>query len=221
MSDIVPQTHDERVALARRLSIIDPRAAAMVLKVPTIPKDFLMTFKFAEGVAGAQDEQLLITKSRCDYLVLELEYTIRRPLFLAGETDRYRQEVAFQQIPYLGLVLLIDGCPEYSVTDQVEPLELIARPSTLPSQCGKCRPFTLFDTDTLRGRMRIDRDLSTDLGEFPFTATIVTHGLLMQCNRFDDMTVDLACAYLMKEHNIHVNQALLPEYIRDVARAER
>jgi hypothetical protein len=196
--------------IANSMLYIDPRISFFLMKYPTLPKDFLLTFTFNTGTLGQQDEQLLISKARCDYLILGLEYTWRRPLFLAESDFRYTEEVAALTIPYLSMFLKIDGCPQYSLSDDLEPLELVARCTAVQGNYDKFRPFVLFDTDQLKGRMRLDRNFDEVTEATPLQIFLVTHGLLMQCNNFNNMTVDLACHYLKKDFGVEVNKKLLP-----------
>lgn len=202
-------------ALAQSMMYIDPRISLFLLKYPVLPKDFLMTFTFNNGTVGQQAENLLVTKSRCDFLVLGLEYTWRRPLFLRDSDFRYTEEAAALQIPYISMFLKIDGCPQYSLTDLLEPLELVARCTTVQGNYDKFRPFILFDTDTLNARLRLDRDFESLSESEPMTIYIVAHGLLMQCNNFNDMTVDVACNLLKSEFNVEVNKRLLDPKLLD------
>ncbi len=202
-------------SLAERLANWDPRVALFLMAGGLIPKDFLMTFQFASGEEGKEDERLLSTKARCDYLVLQLSYTLRMPRYQLGNANRPVNYAAFVQMPDMSLVLDIEGCPQYEMTDHVEPLELAADASTFNNSSFCKRPFVLQDVDTLKGRLRLDRAFSTDLGEIPMKVILVTHGILMKCNHFNDMTVDLACSELSSRYGIHVNKNLLHKNLWD------
>lgn len=201
--------------LALYFTFVDPRISLMLLTRPSLPKDFQMEFTFSKGTFAEWAESPLITKSRCDFLVLEHEYTWRRPLFLDDIDFRYTEEAAALQIPYMSIDMKIDGCPEISITDKVEPLELFARAATQQGSCCKCRPYMLFDTDTLRGRMRLDKNFAEATESQPMTIYIVAHGLLLSCFEFDGITVDMACEMLKKDHDIHVNKLLLNDKVLD------
>jgi len=195
--------------LAMSMLYIDPRISYFMMKYPTLPKDFLMKFVFNNGTLGQQASELLITKSRCDFLVLGLEYTWRRPLFLEQSDFRYSEEVAALTIPYMSIFLQIQGCPEYSLSDDLEPLELVARCTTVQGNYDKFRPFILFDTDTLQGRMRLDKNFEGVDEATPMEVYISAHGLLLQCSNFNGISVDQACSLLTQEFGVQVQKKLL------------
>jgi len=214
MKNIDPNDPSQVNLLAQQMLYVDPRISLFLMKYPTLPKDFLMVFNFNEGTKGKSNEQLMETKSRCDFLVLGLEYTWRRPLFQRDSDFRFTEEVAALTLPYMSMFLQIDGCPQYALTDLVEPLELVARCTAVQGNYDKFRPFVLFDTDTLKGRMLLDRNFEDLTESEPLAVYLVAHGLLMQCNHFDDMTVDEACSELHTKFNIHVRKHLLdPEFL--------
>lgn len=201
--------------LAMQMVYIDPRISYFMMKYPTLPKDFLMTFTFQNGAVGEQAQNLLITKSRCDFLVLGLEYTWRRPLFLQDSDFRFTEEVAALTIPYLSLFLQIEGCPQYSLSDDLEPLELVARCTAIQGNYDKFRPFILFDTDTLQGRMRLDRNFADLTESEPMSVYITAHGLLLQCSNYNKLSVEQACTLLEQEFHIQVQRHLLSKEQQD------
>ncbi|HNT36465.1 MAG TPA: hypothetical protein PKH07_15870, partial [bacterium] len=128
---------------------------------------------------------------------------------------RYTEEVAALTIPYLSLFLQIQGCPQYSLSDDLEPLELVARCTAVQGNYDKFRPFILFDTDTLEGRIRLDRNFEELTESQPMSVFLTAHGLLLQCSNYNQLSVEKACALLESEFNIQVQRHLLPQDLEE------
>lgn len=205
--------------LALQVAFDDPRLAYMLLTRRGMRKDFQMVFDFAQGQKGTLVGSQTFTKRGCDYFVYDLVYTVRRPLFLAGNAFKASEDAAFLQVPYIDVFLEIDGCPEISLTDQVQPLETVARPINVPADgCCATQPFALWGTDILKGSAQLARDFSIgDGGEIPLQLVIVTKGFLLKCDRFDLVTVDEACMYLERTLGIKDLKDQIPPKLRSTS----
>jgi hypothetical protein len=199
--------------LAESAAGFDPRAALQLLDNPTIRKDFQMTFEANTGVLGSSATQELKGKFACDYFVYDMAYVIWTPNYLAGSTFKKSEDNAGQVPTYLGIQLEIQGCPEVTITDGVQPLELTARPANVPMY-GASPLFALWFSDTLQGQLFLRRPFSAT--EIPMTVTLVTHGLLLSCRRYDYLDIEEALQRLYDVHQIKVKKEV---YIAEKIRA--
>jgi hypothetical protein len=194
---------------AERIAQDDPRLALFLLSKERVRKDYRMIFDFADGAEGKFVESTLDGKYTCDYFVYDIEYTVRQPNTFKGNILKPTYDAAFLQIPYMSIELKIEGCPNLTLTEGLEPLELAANPANVTKEVTR-KEFPLLFNDNLQGRLQLDTDLTANI---PLRVILVTHGYLLGCRRYNGLDPFVCIQRLKSEYNIHVNPDMVPKRV--------
>lgn len=198
-ASIVPQI--SRIQLAANMVYQDPIMAYHMLASLRRPRSYKAQVTFADGTSGKFKDVEFANKTNCDYIVVDMAYTIRRPLFLAGQTFKSTEDAAFMQCPYMDVFMEVAGCPQRSLTDVDQPLETVGRPVSLP-RIGTVDPYPFFlpGLETLRYRVTLAKDFNAEIGEIPMTLCMVLWGYDLTCKRYAIRKWDNACGKIESEY---------------------
>ena len=132
----------------------------------------------ATYVTGAQNQPPIMTSLPkpigCDFYVRDMCFTIRRPNAFKGSVFKAQSDAMNMFDSGINVRLTVDGCPKYTITDDAVPLELAARPATLPDGC--CISFPLTATQVLRAIFTLSRNLDGGAGNPCFAIVLAAHG---------------------------------------------
>jgi hypothetical protein len=189
----------------------DPRLAFWLLKSDRKLKEFSMFFEFNDGVAGRFVEKELNQKNWCDYFVIDMSYTVRRPNAFDDSPFKAPSDAAFVQVPYMSIDLEVQSCPDFQITDESTAIELAARPANVPI-IARRKMFPLLNNDNLRARITLDTDFAESV--LPIQVHFMTLGYLLSCRQYNQLTVADSIKLLRSEYNIVVDPNLLSTNLR-------
>lgn len=184
----------DRFTLAADMLYKDIRSSAALLSNFDRPRSYKAVYNFDTGQPENFLDNEFSTKRNCDFLCVDLSYTIRRPEFLKGQTFKASEDAAFLIVPYIDIFLEVSGCPQMSLTDHDQPLETVGRPICVPRVATMDPfPFLLPGLETLKARCTLTREFNADIGELPMDLTLVMWGYALTCKRYGLRTWEQCC----------------------------
>lgn len=130
-----------------------------------------------------------------DFWVTDLVYQIRRPMAYPCNILKAQSDVNNAINPGIDMSLSIDGgsCGDLMITVKKIPIELVARPASLPADDGCCdwlQGFVIHYCETVTAEFVLRRTLCPE--ELPTEVILAFKGYRLGCTNWNNLTISQA-----------------------------